>query len=85
MALPNAAALCAALDQAADSGGEEYVVDIIQRELMSDEQWQALAKLRANVYDLLNGRIEEKPGEPDPFQSFFDDWNEKLGRREFGF
>lgn len=62
---------------------EKYIISFIRKYLITDAQKQRLYELNADIADLLNGRIRSNI--EDPYSYFFDDWNEKLGKKEFRF
>lgn len=51
---------------------EEELVDYIRKNLMTKELYTEMYKYNTTITDFL-------------YQIFFDTWNAKLGRKEFGF
>ncbi len=62
---------------------EEYLVAAIKRCLRTDEQRQLLYTADLSIEDLLNGRYSIQYSVM--VQHIFDEWNKKLGWKEFGF
>ena len=62
---------------------EEYIVAAIKKHLRTPAQKAQMDKADVTIEDVLNGRIEG--GSPDWVQVMYDDWNIKLGWKEFGF
>jgi len=61
--------------------GEEWAIRVIKKHLRTPEQQAWLAAQDYTLEDVLNGRTS---GDPE-IQAMFDDWNAKLGVKEFGF
>ena len=61
---------------------EEDTVGIIKQHLRTEEQRRRLAERDITIEDLLNGRVE---GDQSIYDDVFSVWNEKLGRKMFGF
>lgn len=64
---------------------DKYLVDFVRQYLITEEQKKRLQQLNADIDDLFCGRVKGDELSDDPYSYFFDDWNEKLGRKEFGF
>jgi hypothetical protein len=62
---------------------ESYLAKAIQKNLLSAQDRAFMADRSYDVPDLLNGRWEQEDAER--IQSIFNDWNCKLGWKEFGF
>jgi hypothetical protein len=60
---------------------EQYDVLAIKKHLLTSEQRQTLFDLNLSIEDMLNGRI----GGEQRVYAIFDQWNEKLGFKCFGF
>jgi hypothetical protein len=70
--------------EASGHGQEErYLVKAIQKNLLSDADREFLDSTGYAVEDLLNGRTFGV--DPEHIQKIFNDWNCKLGWKEFGF
>lgn len=64
---------------------EEYqLVKFIRQFLLTPEQKAKLEEWNITIEDILNGRIEGDL-EGTKYNYFFDAWNEKLGKKAFGF
>ena len=62
---------------------EIYTIDLIKKYLRTDAQKSWLSVEDLTISDILSGRFNENQ---EPIvQSFFDDWNNKLGSKHFGF
>lgn len=64
--------------------GEEYLIALIKKYLITKEQRAILIANDWEITDILNGRIP--CGVLDMLdKEFFKPWNEKLGWKEFGY
>ena len=65
-----------------DFCGEEYLVQAIEKHLQTEDQRKRLFDARLSVEKILNGRYY---GEQEPLvQAIYNEWNQKLGFKEFG-
>ncbi len=71
-------------DRQLEFDSEPELVRFIKDRLLTDTQRARLAEWHVSVEDLLNGRVPG-PGDEAKYAWFFDQWNAKLGRKEFGF
>lgn len=63
---------------------EHYLVSQIRHVLLTPEQKVKLNQWGISIEDLLNGRVEGRD-QDEKYSYFFDAWNNRLGRREFGY
>ena len=66
-----------------ENGDEEYVIPLIKKYLRTPEQKARLNAADVTIEDCLNARIEG--GTPEWVYDMFNDWNQKLGSKHFGF
>ena len=64
---------------------EEPIVDIIKEYLRTDEQRRWMETQDLTIADILNGRFCGTEATVMIIESMFRDWNEKIGKRIFGF
>jgi hypothetical protein len=61
---------------------ERYLVEAIERHLLTEDQRKRMFDARLSIEKMLNGRY---PSDQSPVvQAFFDEWNTKLGFKTFG-
>ena len=63
---------------------EHYLVDAIKRHLLTSQQHTFLSTHSISIEDMLNGRVEGY-FEQTTCDQIFEEWNKKLGWKEFGF
>ncbi len=63
---------------------EEYLVEAIERWLLTEDQRKKLFEHRLSVEKILNGRYYGAGKEGAFVRSLYDDWNTKLGFNLFG-
>ena len=73
----------AAYDELIDAGEEEYFVQAINKILLTASQRDFLADQHLQIADVLNGRFYGH--QEASVLAIFDDWNARLGRKEYGF
>lgn len=62
---------------------EEVSIDLIKKYLRTPAQKEMLDKFDLTIADLLNGRYAQAYAAA--VQSIFDDWNQRLGEKHFGY
>lgn len=60
---------------------EHYLVDAIEKHLLTDGHRRWMYAEKITVPDMLNGRVEGYEGD---IREIYNDWNMKLGFRHFG-
>jgi hypothetical protein len=65
-----------------DFCGEQYLVEAIEKHLLTEDQRKRMFDAHLSIEKMLNGRygISLSP----VVQAIYDEWNQKLGFKEFG-
>ncbi len=63
------------------SDDEHWVVAAIKKHLLTEEQRKLMFEADISIEDLLNGRVQIGS---DLVTKIFNEWNAKLGRKQFG-
>ena len=62
---------------------ERYTVQAIEKHLLTEDQRKRMFDMRLSIEKMLNGRHGNL--ESSTVDAIFEEWNTKLGFREFGF
>jgi hypothetical protein len=63
---------------------ERYLVDAIEKHLLTEEQRKLLFENGLDVVKILNGRWENSIQRENVIKQIYSDWNERLGFVSFG-